>query len=102
MNINQKSLAVLSSPYLFGISQVGVVFAALAPVRKFADNNAQVYAVDQLLSKEPPDGDGLFSRRRPNKGNGHCAIAIPFNRINRATRRRMAKVARHDPTFYKA
>lgn len=89
MNTNQKSIAVLSSPYLFAISQVGAAFAALAsyPARNFVP---AVLANAPLLELSR---DGLHSKRRADKGRRFCTILVPSNRINRAARRRMAKVA---------
>lgn len=84
MNINQKSLAVLSSPYLFGVSQVGAAFAALVSYPK---GQPRVYSLTYPLSR-----DGLHSKRRPTKGKGFCSSVIPHNRINRAERRSLAKL----------
>lgn len=89
MNTNQKSIAVLSSPFLFDISQVGAAFAALAsyPSKAFAG-----IAKESLLR----DGDASYKQER--KGGFRCADVIPANRTNRKDRRAAAKFARRNPT----
>ncbi len=87
MNINQKSLAVLASPYLFGVSRVGAAFAALAsyPARSHSATLSGI-AKPSLLR----DGDASYKQER--KGGFRCADVIPANRVNRAGRRASAKL----------
>lgn len=103
MNTNQKSIAVLSSPFLFGISQVGASMAALAsyPARSFSP---AVLANAPLLKLSR---DGQRSTVREDKycrdtrafGDSDCGAVISPSRINRASRRAADKFLRRNPTI---
>ncbi len=99
MNTNQKSLAVLASPYLFGISQVGREMAALAsyPIRT---SLGTLVKQNKDVEHNPPAGDGQRSTVREDKycrpnrayGQNYCGDRIPASRVNRKDRRASAEL----------
>lgn len=99
MNTNQKSIAVLSSPYLFGISQVGRKMAVLARHRYSTVRTAlSTLAIQRKdLAGQPIPGDGQRSTHRCH--HGFCSDVIPANRTNRKDRRAATKFARRNPTI---
>ena len=119
MNTNQKSIAVLSSPFLFGISQVGASMAALAsyPARKLSGSQAIRLASYPARSFSPAvlanapllklSRDGQRSTVREDKycrdtrafGDSDCGAVISPSRINRASRRAADKFLRRNPTI---
>ena len=107
MNSNQKSLAVLSSPYLFGISQVGAAFAALAryPVRNFfpAILASGRHVVSGSAGQRSCLREDKYTRHTGRNvrefGDDYCGAVIPANRTNRKDRRAPAKFARRNPTI---
>lgn len=104
MNTNQKSLAVLSSPYLFGISQVGATFAALAsyPTKDKWYLNPLSIALSRAEQRSCLREDKYTRHTGRNVrefGDDYCGAAIPANRTNRKDRRAAEKFARRNPTI---
>lgn len=108
MTINQKSLAVLSSPYLFAISQVGAALATFARRRYGTVRTSLSTLAKQNKDTEhnPPSSDGYRSTIREDKyfrarsyGDDYCGDTIPVNSVSRKGRRAAAKFARRNPTI---